>query len=408
VRRSLLLALAGIAVVFVVSAAARPAGSVLQARWVITDLGTLGGRYSEALAVNDRGQVVGYSEVMGGGYHVFLWQNGVMRDLGPLEGEKVYSARDEYLYSDPTGVTINRRGQVLWNGPDGSARLWANSTVRRLPLRVFISWQRGSGLNNKGQAVGSVKTTRKDADGKVIGRAAKWENGKLILLGSLTHDNYAALINNHGQITVQSNDWSDTRAFLWDNGRMVSLGERPIMGMNDLGQIIFANAPGHGLMWQRGRVRDLGPILPGDINNLGQVAGGSPNADSAASEALLWEDGTLNQLDTLGGRWADAQYINDQGHVLGESVTPNGKPHIVVWQEGVVTDVGSGSSTGAVANAINKKDEIVGCAITGKPRQMRDRFGDPVDTPCGSGSRREDGSYTPPPFHAVLWTLRSD
>lgn len=52
-----------------------------------TDLGTLGGRYSDAVCINKNGQIVGKSETVAGETHAFLWQDGVMTDLGTLGGE---------------------------------------------------------------------------------------------------------------------------------------------------------------------------------------------------------------------------------------------------------------------------------------------------------------------------------
>jgi probable HAF family extracellular repeat protein len=52
---------------------------------VMTDLGTLGGRstYVRALhPINDAGEIVGASEAVNGQQHPFVWQAGVMRDLG--------------------------------------------------------------------------------------------------------------------------------------------------------------------------------------------------------------------------------------------------------------------------------------------------------------------------------------
>jgi probable HAF family extracellular repeat protein len=49
------------------------------------DLGTLPGDFnSGALAINDRGEVVGVSNDTSGGARAFLWQNGVMTDLNTL------------------------------------------------------------------------------------------------------------------------------------------------------------------------------------------------------------------------------------------------------------------------------------------------------------------------------------
>src|SRR5215211_5122081 len=51
---------------------------------VLTDLGTLGGDSSWAGGLNDAGQVVGYSRVAPGSTatDAFLWENGVMTGLG--------------------------------------------------------------------------------------------------------------------------------------------------------------------------------------------------------------------------------------------------------------------------------------------------------------------------------------
>ena len=52
----------------------------------MTDLGTLGGTYSWAFDINDRGQVVGYSGTAAGDQHAFLYGDGAMTDLGTLGG----------------------------------------------------------------------------------------------------------------------------------------------------------------------------------------------------------------------------------------------------------------------------------------------------------------------------------
>ena len=51
------------------------------------DLGTLGGHFSEAVAVNAAGQVVGTSNINDSEFHAFLWTRAEgMQDLGSLDG----------------------------------------------------------------------------------------------------------------------------------------------------------------------------------------------------------------------------------------------------------------------------------------------------------------------------------
>ena len=53
----------------------------------MVDLGTLGGAYSQAVAVNDNGQVVGSSRLAERRAHAFSWTAaGGMVDLGTLGG----------------------------------------------------------------------------------------------------------------------------------------------------------------------------------------------------------------------------------------------------------------------------------------------------------------------------------
>jgi probable HAF family extracellular repeat protein len=51
---------------------------------VMTDLGTLGGSYSLASGINSSGTIVGYSYLVGNtAYHPFIYSGGVMTDLEP-------------------------------------------------------------------------------------------------------------------------------------------------------------------------------------------------------------------------------------------------------------------------------------------------------------------------------------
>ncbi len=81
------------------------------------DLGTLGGKSSEAVAINDRGHVVGHSETASGGLHAFVWENGTMTDLGALPGGVYRAVAAINNHNQIVGTSGTKNGHthaVLW------------------------------------------------------------------------------------------------------------------------------------------------------------------------------------------------------------------------------------------------------------------------------------------------------
>lgn len=114
---------------------------------VLFDLGTLGGADSVATSLNDRGQVAGYSSVADGHDHAFLYENGMMTDLGTLAGGSVSRAHD-----------INNHGVVVgeaWEANGNSLPFVYDGTMRRLfadPGCCVVP----HALNDHGAVVGTI------------------------------------------------------------------------------------------------------------------------------------------------------------------------------------------------------------------------------------------------------------
>ena len=127
--------------------------------WAIRDLGTLGGNSSAATAINNRGQIVGWSTTRSGAKHAFLWQRGTMRDLGTLGG------------AESAALALNERGQIVgWSTTKkGTKRavIWGDGGIRLLPwARPAIQIRGGSGEIQRG---GSSIATGINESGDVTG-----------------------------------------------------------------------------------------------------------------------------------------------------------------------------------------------------------------------------------------------
>jgi len=375
-------------------------------RYKLIDLGTLGGPASviaptpnggpenPGRALTTNGVVVGVSDTSTPDpscildcffNHAFRWQDGVLTDLGTLQGADIHSFAFASWINDHgwvAGFSTIGGIDALSGFPATHAVLWRNGQIVDLGT-LGEDFSQANALNNHGQAVGFSLNGLPDPfpifGNPTQNRAFLWQNGMMQDLGTLCEsagvcglDANAFAINESGQvagISSTSTTPNDTtgiptvRPFLWDRGRMIDLGtlggtlsavDGPAIVLNNRGQVAGTStlagdvnpATGgliyHPFLWERGVMKDLG-TLGGDtgfvtwITNAGAVVGTADLAGPSGSQshhAFLWRNGVKTDLGSLDGT-SHAEGINSQGQIVGRS-RPIGSPiqRAFLWENG--------------------------------------------------------------------------
>ena len=292
---------------------------------VMTDLGTLGGANSESFAnLNNAIQVAGTAETAvtdpnnenfcSFGTNLiclgFIWQNGIMTPLRTLGGTNGQAA------------AINDSGQVAGYSETSTAdpscpapqvlqfrpTVWTAGHAKALPLYPGDTEGAAFWMNNSGEVVGASGVCAPYDPRYALPlqprHAVVWRDGKPVDLGNLggQFQNAAFAINDLGQIVGGSDIAGETyqHAFLWQNGRMTDLGTLP-------GDVVSAAVA---------------------INNKGQVTGVSVDASGQNLTAFLWQNGVMYDLNNLvyGNTPLYLLHgfgINSAGEIVGFAVNTN-------------------------------------------------------------------------------------
>lgn len=111
---------------------------------VFTDLGTLGGTFSSANGLNDKGVVVGFSALRSSSNsHAFAWEDGVMRDLGTLGGPQSFAA------------DVNNHGVIVGNADDANGSFFMVTWDPHGGIRALLESGVPSAINDRGAIVGT-------------------------------------------------------------------------------------------------------------------------------------------------------------------------------------------------------------------------------------------------------------
>jgi probable HAF family extracellular repeat protein len=175
-------------------------GAALWQNGVLHNLASLSGGGSEAFDINDKGVIVGYSTTATGESHAVMWTDGGIVDLGTLPGDDFSQA-----------LAINSQGQIVGTSSNISqgverAFIWENGAMRELGSLPTLPFSRAFSINERSQAAGVSILAG-------VTRATLFQKGSATQLPGLTGEalTFAYAINNLGQL-VGASDFS---AVLW-------------------------------------------------------------------------------------------------------------------------------------------------------------------------------------------------
>ncbi len=344
----------------------------------LIDVGTFGGpnggiENPSSPSLNNRGMLVGESATAAPDPFApnycfldcyvdlgFFLHNSVVTPLGPLPSGAGLSS---------FAVAINERGQIVGQAQNGAfdestgwpethAVLWQGSPVP-IDLTPGVTQSIANAINDQGQVVGASLTATPDpfADSPIDGMCE-------------SPNAYDATPPTFAVCSIFFPGTTETHAFVWQNGFMRDLHtlggpDSNAFINNDNGEVagwsftsFVANAStGVPTMdpfyWspEDGKMTDLGG-LGGTlgavvwINNRGQIAGVSNTAGDVTTHPFIWSKSEGMQdlflHGGLGGNFGHPDWLNDAGEVVGFAfISGNQVGHAFLWKDGVMTDLGT-------------------------------------------------------------------
>jgi len=277
-------------------------------------------------------------------------------------------------------------------------------------------------LNSRGLAIAEADTSIPDPFAPnclqstcLVNHSITWHNGVRTDLGALPGGNNSSIpswSNDQGTVVGISNNnlfdpltgFPEFSGVLWKGGKIFELGSLGGNGsfpnaINHRGQVVgfalntipdsdvngltfagFTLAPFpvatqfRAVLWQDGVIHDLGTLGRGHdaaaffLNNRGQVAGISfidtilTARGFPAQDPFFWENGTMVDIGNFGGTLGEPYWMNDRGQVVGYSTLADGNNHAFFWdkKEGL-KDLGvMPGGLFSTAFWINNAGEIVG------------------------------------------------
>jgi uncharacterized membrane protein len=250
----------------------------------LVDLGAYQGTSSNAVAINDKGQILGHWQTRAGQVRGYIYDCGKFRDIGVISEVGT------------TWTGINNAGYASANDGNNGFLRAPNGTLTRLGYLPNTSTDPDaylatstSALNNRNQVTGR-SAPAVPIEGPL--RGFIWTQGTIRDMGDLGGVPISGqAINDRGQVTgYAARETGFSRvAFLYYRGRIVPIDTRPGASdpystgdaINDRGHVVGYSDHLSGFIWRGRRMQSLNALidprqgwniyLPKAINNAGQI-----------------------------------------------------------------------------------------------------------------------------------------
>jgi probable HAF family extracellular repeat protein len=318
-----------------------PSFGIVAQGFTVKNLGTLGGAFSGANAINELGEVAGFAALASGEARAMLWRRGIgMRSLGTLGGADS-RARDINDRSEVVGHSETRPGSDV-----NRAFLWSESGGMRGIGSLGGRNSFANAINNRREVVGGSDTRSGSS------RAFIWDRERgMRSLGTLGGRNsQASDINDATQVVgVSETADGDGHAFLWTRGRgmedLGTLGGRNSQAgaISPSGEVVGSSETADGtvelFLWtpangmrSLGRPEDAEDVTATSINSHRRVVGITFPSGEIDDLPLLWTAGSgIHPLPTLGGPNGQAQDLNEFGQIVGTTWTSRDGIRATLW-----------------------------------------------------------------------------
>ena len=149
-----------------------------------------------------------------------------------------------------------------------------------------------------------------------------------------------------------------------------------VVGISENGSIdpLIGIPEGVAVMWKNGQIFNLGTLggyesVAFAVNDSDQVTGAAANTVPDPNSFFGWgtqtrgffyQNGVMTDLGTLGGNDTLAYIINDAGQIAGQSGKADGSVDPFVWTNGTMKDLGGLGGTSGFVDDMNSKGQVVG------------------------------------------------